>query len=58
MEDPSASQMCSLLSGMFNQALTDRIAGLSAEETTITKRQVELKKELYGRFGDSINLES
>jgi len=28
------------------------------EESTIVLRQDDLKKELYGRFGDSINLES
>lgn len=40
------------------QALTDRISSLGAEEAAILQRQAFLKKELYGRFGDSINLES
>jgi hypothetical protein len=30
---------------------------LDEEIGGITDRQVELKKELYGRFGNSINLE-
>jgi hypothetical protein len=34
------------------------MSSLKKEEATITLRQAELKKELYGRFGDSINLES
>ena len=28
------------------------------EESSILRRQGELKKELYSRFGDSINLEN
>ena len=40
------------------KALSNKINSLTAEEGTITKRQAELKKELYGRFGDSINLET
>ena len=31
---------------------------LSEEESSIIKRQEILKKELYGRFGESINLEN
>jgi hypothetical protein len=31
---------------------------LSEEENDILKRQEILKKDLYGRFGDSINLEN
>ena len=42
----------------LSKALSDKINNLTAEEGTITKRQAELKKELYGRFGDSINLET
>lgn len=30
---------------------------LNDEETTIVERQSQLKKELYGRFGKSIQLE-
>lgn len=40
------------------QTLQTKIAKLSEEETDILKRQELLKKELYGRFGDSINLEN
>ena len=40
------------------QALQAKVAKLSEEETDILKRQELLKKELYGRFGDSINLEN
>mmetsp|Transcript_24648 Transcript_24648/g.54777 ORF Transcript_24648/g.54777 Transcript_24648/m.54777 type:complete len:130 (-) Transcript_24648:186-575(-) len=40
------------------EALTQRVARYGAEEGEITKRQEALKKELYGRFGDSINLEN
>ena len=39
-------------------ALQARIISLKTEETDIVSRQDKLKKELYGRFGDSINLES
>jgi 3-oxoacyl-ACP reductase-like protein len=38
--------------------LAGTIDKLAEEETSILQRQVTLKKELYGRFGDSINLES
>mmetsp|Transcript_59605 Transcript_59605/g.104863 ORF Transcript_59605/g.104863 Transcript_59605/m.104863 type:complete len:131 (-) Transcript_59605:72-464(-) len=40
------------------KALQAKVAKLSEEETDILKRQELLKKELYGRFGDSINLEN
>ena len=46
------------LSLSLPQALSDKISSLSTEEKIITTRQAELKKELYGRFGDSINLET
>ena len=39
-------------------ALQARITSLKTEEVDIVSRQDKLKKELYGRFGDSINLES
>mmetsp|Transcript_12611 Transcript_12611/g.12247 ORF Transcript_12611/g.12247 Transcript_12611/m.12247 type:complete len:129 (+) Transcript_12611:139-525(+) len=38
--------------------LSGTIDKLAEEEKSILQRQVTLKKELYGRFGDSINLES
>ncbi len=38
--------------------LEARNASLSAEESTILSRQAALKKTLYARFGDSINLEN
>eukprot|EP01031_Cornospumella_fuschlensis_P042504 gene42504-51924_t len=40
------------------QQLQDEVATLTREETAIVQRQELLKKELYGRFGDSINLEN
>ena len=40
------------------EELTALIAELSAEEANIVERQNGLKRELYGRFGDSINLEA
>eukprot|EP01038_Epipyxis_sp_PR26KG_P014944 gene14944-20103_t len=40
------------------QSLQRKIELLSMEETSILKAQELLKKELYGRFGDSINLEN
>uniref|UniRef100_A0A7S0XDK4 Prefoldin subunit 4 n=1 Tax=Chromulina nebulosa TaxID=96789 RepID=A0A7S0XDK4_9STRA len=38
--------------------LQSRIEQLENEEQSIVSRQEELKKILYGRFGDSINLEN
>eukprot|EP01035_Chromulina_nebulosa_P023230 gene23230-30112_t len=38
--------------------LQSRIEQLDNEEQSIVSRQEELKKILYGRFGDSINLEN
>jgi len=40
------------------KALHDRIAALKTEEDDIVAKQEALKKTLYARFGDSINLES
>lgn len=40
------------------KSLQDKVDALSREETTIIQRQELLKKELYGRFGDNINLEN
>ncbi len=40
------------------EELTLKLESLKSEETGITTRQVLLKKELYGRFGDTINLEA
>jgi hypothetical protein len=40
------------------EELTVLIAELTAEEASIVERQNGLKRELYGRFGDSINLEA
>ena len=39
-------------------ALAARVEQFGAEEVDIVKRCEALKKELYARFGDSINLES
>lgn len=38
--------------------LEDAVKTLSEEESVIVQRQKELKKDLYGRFKDSINLEN
>jgi prefoldin subunit 4 len=38
--------------------LQERCDAYSEEAGTIESRQAELKKALYGRFGDSINLEN
>lgn len=40
------------------EQLQARVEELGAEKEGIAARQVELKKALYGRFGNSINLES
>ena len=36
----------------------ENIEALNTEEASILEKQGVLKKELYGRFGDSINLEN
>lgn len=56
--DTVMTTQTNLFSFSLPQALTDKMSSLKKEEATITLRQAELKKELYGRFGDSINLES
>lgn len=38
--------------------LSKKVEALMKEDVEITQRQEVLKKELYARFGDSINLES
>ena len=40
------------------EQLQQKMDALKAEETRILERQAALKVELYGKFGDSINLES
>lgn len=40
------------------QALQDKVEALTREESVIVQRQEILKKDLYGRFGDTINLEN
>ena len=40
------------------EALLALIERLAAEETAILTKQDALKKELYARFGDAINLEN
>ena len=40
------------------ETLQKKIDGLEKEEKIILERQAVLKKDLYGKFGDSINLES
>jgi hypothetical protein len=45
-------------STLYNaQALKAKIANLEGEDAKITARMTELKKALYARFGDSINLD-
>ena len=41
-----------------SEALNKKVQAMMAEDLTITQRQEVLKKELYARFGDSINLEA
>jgi len=41
-----------------SEALSKKVEGMMAEDLQITQRQEVLKKELYARFGDSINLEA
>jgi hypothetical protein len=40
------------------QQIQAKLDAMKGEEATIKARQDVLKKELYGRFGDSINLEA
>ena len=40
------------------ESLQKKIDILEKEEKLIVERQAILKKELYGKFGDSINLEA
>jgi chaperonin cofactor prefoldin len=53
---PEPFSLVSLFS--HHQALQKKIDSLKAEEEDIVKRQDVLKKGLYARFGDSINLEN
>jgi prefoldin subunit 4 len=41
-----------------SEALTKKVDAMMAEDLAITQRQEVLKKALYARFGDSINLEA
>ena len=41
-----------------SEALNGKVESMMAEDLTITQRQEVLKKDLYARFGDSINLEA
>jgi prefoldin subunit 4 len=41
-----------------SENLSKKVENMMAEDLTITQRQEVLKKELYARFGDSINLEA
>lgn len=55
------SIMLLMLSSTFlcsQQLLEERTAKLTEEETAIMKKQTDLKKALYARFGDSINLDN
>ena len=38
--------------------ITEQLAGFDSEEESIKERMGELKKTLYKKFGDSINLEN
>lgn len=49
-----ANEYCEKKQGM----IAKRVDEFSAEESDIVKRCEALKKELYARFGDSINLEN
>lgn len=40
------------------EKIKETVEAYKKEESEILKRQEELKKQLYGRFGDSINLEN
>ena len=40
------------------ESLQAKVDALTKEEREIVQRQEVLKKDLYGRFGDSINLEN
>jgi chaperonin cofactor prefoldin len=40
------------------ESLKLKIESLTKEEKTILDRQTDLKKDLYAKFGDSINLET
>lgn len=41
-----------------SENLSKKVESMMAEDLAITQRQEVLKKELYARFGDSINLEA
>ena len=41
-----------------SENLSKKVENMMAEDLAITQRQEVLKKELYQRFGDSINLEA
>ncbi len=43
---------------LLSQDLQKKIEAGTKEQDDILKKQEALKKELYGRFGDSINLEN
>ena len=49
-----ASEYCDKKQGM----IASRIQAFGVEESDIVKRCEALKKDLYSRFGDSINLEN
>jgi prefoldin subunit 4 len=49
-----ASEYCEKKS----EELSNKVEAMMAEDVSITQRQEVLKKELYARFGDSINLEA
>ena len=49
-----ATEYCEKLT----EDLAAKVEGMMAEDLEITQRQEILKKDLYARFGDSINLES
>ena len=43
---------------LYAQKMKAKIEAFNSEEKSITTRQAELKKILYARFGNSINLEN
>ena len=54
VDEDYATEYCEIK----NEKLSKAIEGAMKEEADILVQQEALKKDLYGRFGDSINLEA
>lgn len=54
VDEDAATEYCE----KKQETLEAKIAELTQEENSILQRQELLKKDLYSRFGDSINLEN